>query len=132
MNLSFVKSERFREIERFIIVGGLSFLIDYGLLFALTEFVGINYLYSSGISFVVSVIFNYILCVKYVFKKAGKQSFRQRVLFIGSSIIGLFLNQFCMWIGVEFLKLHYMLTKILATAIVTFWNYVMKRKAVMG
>ncbi len=132
MNVKFVKSERLPEIERFVIVGGLSFLVDYALLFALTEFAGVNYLCSAAVSFTVSVIFNYILCVKFVFKNAGKQSFRQKVLFIGSSVIGLFLNQLCMWIGVEFLNLHYMLTKILATAIVTFWNYVMKRKAVMG
>ena len=51
--------ERFLEIIRFCFVGGVSFLMDYFLLYALTEWAGIYYLYSSAISFSVTVIFNY-------------------------------------------------------------------------
>lgn len=124
--------ERMLEIIRFCFVGGVSFLMDYSILFALTEFAGVYYLYSSAISFSVSVVFNYWLCVVYVFKGAKKQSARQATIFIGSSIVGLGLNQLCMWFFVAVAGLHYMLAKIGATAIVTIWNYVMKRKAVTG
>ena len=124
--------ERFFEIFRFCIVGGLSFLLDYGLLYVLTEYVGVYYLYSSGISFTVSVIFNYWLCVVYVFHAGRHQTARQATLFIGSSIAGLGLNQLCMWILVDCFAMHYMHAKIVATAVVTFWNYVMKRKALQG
>lgn len=122
--------ERFYEIFRFCIVGGLSFLLDFGLLYALTTWGGINYLYSSAISFSVSVIFNYWLCVVFVFTNARKQTPRQATLFLGSSIIGLGINQLCMWIFVEKFMLYYLVAKILATIVVTFWNYVVKRKAV--
>ena len=123
---------RFFEIIRFCIVGGLSFLVDYGLLYACTEGLQIHYLYSSAISFTVSVIFNYWLCIVFVFTGAGKQDRRQAALFIGSSVAGLGINQVCMWFFVEWLGLYYMLAKVLATIIVTFWNYVMKRKAIQG
>jgi len=76
--------------------------------------------------------FTYWLCVVYVFKGAKKQNRKQATLFIGSSIIGLGLNQLCMWLFVELAGMYYMLAKIFATAIVTVWNYVMKRKAVRG
>ena len=79
-----------------------------------------------------SVIVNYWLCVIFVFTGAGKQTGRQAALFIGSSIVGLGINQVCMWLFVEKFGLHYMLAKIGATLIVMFWNYVMKRKAVRG
>ena len=49
-------SQRMSEIGRFILVGGGSFLLDYGLLYVFTEFAGIPYLYSSALSFSVSVI----------------------------------------------------------------------------
>ena len=124
--------ERFLEIIRFCFVGGLSLLVDCAVLFGLTEFFGVHYLYSAGISFTVSVIFNYWLCVVYVFKGAKKQTPKQAAIFIGSSIVGLGLNQVCMWFFVEIVALHYMIAKLGATAIVTLWNYVAKRKAING
>ena len=120
------------EIIRFCFVGGASFLMDYFLLFALTEFAGIYYLYSSAISFTITVIFNYWLCVIYVFKGARHQTPKQAAIFIGSSVVGLGLNQLCMWFFVAVAGWHYMIAKIGATAIVTFWNYVAKRKAIKG
>ncbi len=124
--------ERMLEIIRFCFVGGVSFLMDYGILFALTEFAGVYYLYSSAISFSVTVVFNYWLCVIYVFKDAKKQSTRRAIIFFGTGVVGLLLNQLCMWFFVAIVGLHYMIAKIGATIIVTIWNYITKRKAVSG
>ena len=124
--------ERFLEIVRFCLVGGLSLLVDCAILFALTDFAGVHYLYSAAVSFTASVIFNYWLCVKYVFRNARRQTPRQAAIFIGSSVAGLGLNQLCMWFFVEVAGWHYMLAKLGATVIVTLWNYVMKRKAISG
>ena len=123
---------RFAEILRFCVVGGLSFLVDYGLLYVCTEYAGIRYLYSSAISFSVSVVVNYWLCVQFVFTGAARQTAQQAALFIGSSVAGLALNQLCMWIFVEFFGVFYMFAKLAATVIVMAWNYVMKRKALKG
>ena len=124
--------ERFLEIIRFCFVGGVSFLLDYAILFALTEFAGVYYLYSSAISFSVTVVFNYWLCVIYVFKDARKQSTRRAIIFFGTGVVGLGLNQICMWFFVDVAGVHYMLAKIFATIIVTIWNYLTKRKVVRG
>lgn len=125
-----IGQQRAKEIGRFLLVGGVSFLIDYALLYFFTEFAGIGYLYSSSLSFTVSVLINYWLCVAYVFPSAAKQSQARAFLFFASSIAGLGLNQLCMWFFVEKAALHYMLAKIFATGLVTLWNYVAKRKAV--
>ena len=127
-----MSQERFWELFRFCFVGGISLLIDYAILYILTDFVGIYYLYSSAISFTVTVIINYWLCVKYVFKTAKKQTPRQATIFIGSSIVGLGLNQICMWIFVDIISIHYLIAKLGATVVVTAWNYIMKRKAING
>ena len=124
--------ERFLEFVRFCFVGGLSLLVDYAVLFSLTEWAGMYYLHSSAISFGVSVVFNYWLCVRYVFKGAKKQTPRQAVIFFSTGVVGLGLNQLCMWFFVDGAGLHYLIAKLGATVIVTAWNYVTKRKVVNG
>ena len=99
--------ERFWEFFRFCMVGGVSLALDYAILFALTEWAGLYYLYSSAISFSVTVVFNYWLCVKYVFKGAKKQTTRQAIIFFSTGVVGLGLNQLCMWFFVHVANLHY-------------------------
>ena len=95
------------QVLKFGVVGGTAFLIDYSIMIALTEFFGINYLISSGISFVVSVIYNYILSVHWVFDvdKNGNKK-KEFVVFILLSVIGLGLNQLLMWIFVSAVSLE--------------------------
>lgn len=120
---------KFLELIRFCLVGGISLIVDYAVLYSLVEFLKIHYLYSSAIAFTISVIFNYWLCVKYVFK-VSQQSTKQAILFISSSVVGLVLNQIFMWLFVDLINIHYLIAKLGATVIVTAWNYVMKRKAI--
>ena len=42
-------NERFLEIIRFCFVGGLSLIVDCAVLYGLTEFFGVHYLYSAAI-----------------------------------------------------------------------------------
>lgn len=95
---------------------------------ALTEFCGINYLISSGISFVVSVIYNYILSVHWVFDvdKDGDKK-KEFIVFILLSVIGLGLNQLLMWVFVSRVHVFYMLAKIFVTAIVMIYNFVTRK-----
>ena len=116
------------QVLKFGVVGGTAFLIDYSIMIALTEFFGINYLISSGISFVVSVIYNYILSVHWVFDvdKNGNKK-KEFVVFILLSVIGLGLNQLLMWIFVSKVHVFYMLSKIFVTAIVMIYNFVTRK-----
>lgn len=122
------KKRLFEQIIKFGFVGGSAFLIDYGVLFVLTEFFGIYYLVSSTISFALSVIYNYILSVKWVFDVKGSRSKGQEfIVFLVLSIIGLGINQIVMWITVEKLHIYYMISKIGATAIVMVYNFVTRK-----
>lgn len=56
------------EFIKFCIAGLLTFFVDYGLLYILTEYVGLNYLLSSAFSFTAAVMINYIICQLFVLK----------------------------------------------------------------
>lgn len=113
---------------KFGVVGFIAFFIDYGLLAFLTEVFDVNYLVSATISFTVSVVFNYLASMRYVFTHKEDMSRRREfVIFVTLSVIGLVINNACMWAGVELLGVHYLITKIFATAVVMVWNFVTRK-----
>ena len=116
------------QLFKFGIVGGIAFVIDYGLLYLLTEKIGIYYLVSSLVSFSVSVIFNYIASVLWVFDvDKEKSKVRNFIYFIGLSIVGLGINELIMWGGVDKLHIYYMLVKLFATAVVMVFNFITRK-----
>lgn len=121
------------QILKFGVVGGTAFLIDYGLLFVLTEFAGIHYLISGTISFAASVIYNYILSIVWVFDPVGERSrTKDMAVFLILSVIGLGINQAIMWILVEQAGVYYMLSKIVSTAIVMVYNFITRKLFLEG
>lgn len=117
----------FKQMFRFGVVGATAFIIDYVLLYVLTEFCGINYLISSTISFIISLIYNYILSIKWVFDVGHKQTAKDVILFVFLSVIGLGINELIMYLGVEKLDESYLIVKIFATAIVMIFNFVTRK-----
>lgn len=114
---------------KFGIVGFIAFAIDYGLLAFLTEVLGANYLVSATISFTVSVVFNYFASMRYVFTRRDDLSRRREfIIFVLLSVAGLGINDFCMWMGVEILGVHYLVVKIFATVIVAIWNFATRKR----
>lgn len=116
------------QMIRFGFIGGISFLIDYGVLFVLTSWCGLFYLWSNAISFTVSTAFNYTLSVKWVFDVNEEDSHATNFsVFLVMSVIGLGLNQLLMWLFVSNAGIHYMIAKIIATAIVMVYNFITRK-----
>ena len=114
---------------KFGVVGIIAFVIDYGLMVLLTELAGLNYLVSATISFTVSVIFNYVASMRYVFShKEGMSRKKEFTIFVVLSIAGLIINNALMWVGTSIMGISYLITKIFATACVTIWNFVTRKK----
>lgn len=126
---SFLPGGAFPEVLRFLLAGGSCLLLELGLLYGFTEWAGMHYLYSAALAFSVSVLVNYWICRYWVFRGAGKMSLKSVTVFAGSSVAGLGINQLCMWALVDILGVYYMLAKIVAAAVVTVWNFVLKRFA---
>ena len=118
----------FQQIFKFGIVGGIAFVIDYGIMVIAKELLGLNVLRSAALGFIISVIFNYIASIRWVFdvnkEKDEKKNF---VLFIIFSIIGLILTEIIMYFGTDVIKINYLIVKIVATAIVMVFNFITRK-----
>ena len=117
----------FKQMFRFAVVGATAFVIDYVLLYVFTEFCGINYLISSTLSFIISLIYNYILSVKWVFDVGHKQTAKDIFIFCFLSTLGLGINELIMYIGVEKFDISYLIVKLFATAVVMVFNFITRK-----
>ncbi|MGI6104574.1 MAG: GtrA family protein [Raoultibacter sp.] len=116
------------QFMKFGVVGVIAFIIDYGFLIFFVEVCHIDYLVSATISFTLSVIFNYVASMRYVFShKEGMSKRREFIIFVILSVLGLGLNNVLLWAGVELLAVDYRITKIFATAVVMMWNFITRK-----
>lgn len=129
------------QIMKFGIVGVLSFGIDFGIYTLLVYFTPVPLLVANFFGFTISVVFNYIMSMKYVFeRKDNIDKKAEFVIFVVLSLVGLALNEFLVWMFVEFtyeniaivsqLLTHNMMKligKILATGIVMVYNFISRK-----
>ena len=54
---------------RYLFVGGFAFLVDFSLLYIFSDICGIYYLISAMLSFIISLIVNYLISTYWVFNK---------------------------------------------------------------
>lgn len=118
----------FVQIFKFVIVGGTATIIDWAVYYVLYNFLHIQPLIANILSFSVSVIYNYVASVKWVFdvnqEKSKKRMFIEFMIF---SIIGLLLSELLLWIFIDLISINAMISKIIATAIVMVFNFITRK-----
>lgn len=112
------------QLFRYGFVGGAAFVVDYATLFVLTNNVGVQYLWSAAIAFVLGLVANYLLSISWVFRNRGSLSRWQEFLFFAViGVVGLGFNELIMYACTGLMHIHYMVSKLVSTAIVFFWNF---------
>lgn len=114
-----------KQIIKFCLTGGLCTVIDFGVLFVLTEQIGLSYVISNIISVSLSTIVNYILSKIIVFNFSN--TLRNFVVFIILSIVGLIINEGLIILCVNVFTIDYKLGKIIVTGVVMCFNYLTRK-----
>lgn len=113
---------------KFGLIGVIATLIDYVVIIICKEKIGMTVLWSSFMGFCISLIFNYILNMKYVFKKKeGMKDEHVILVFLITSVIGLGINQLIIYVFSYLKDVHYLISKLIATGVVMIWNFVSKK-----
>lgn len=118
---------------RYIFVGGTAFVVDFFFLYFFSDICGIYYLISAVLSFIISVLVNYLMSTKWVF---NQDNIENRVLefnlFIIISTIGLGFTEVLLYLFTDVLGLYYLVSKIISAIIVLFWNFLARRYLFYG
>lgn len=109
---------------RYFIVGGMAFVVDFAVLYLLTEFASLYYLFSACIAFTAGIAINYALSVTWVFDyRSVDNRVHEFAIFTLIGITGLGLNAALMWLFTELVGLHYLGSKMVAAALIFLFNF---------
>lgn len=117
------------QIFRFAIVGVVATIIDFIFLYIFRDIFNLTLAVSNTLSFTISVIYNYFASLTFVFDvNKEKSKFKNFIIFIVFSVIGLILNDFIVVIVTNKLKVYYLISKIVATIFVMVFNFITRKK----
>ncbi len=122
------KEKLFVQIFKFVIVGGIATIIDWFVYYILYNMFNLNPLIANIFSFIVSVIYNYIASVKWVFDvNTNKTKKRMFIEFMIFAVLGLILTEILLWLFISVFNIDKMISKIIATAIVMVFNFITRK-----
>lgn len=123
----------FLQFFRYIFVGGTAFIVDFFFLYFFSDICGIYYLISAVLSFIISVLVNYVMSTRWVF---NQDKIDNKViefnLFILISTVGLVFTEILLYFFTDIVGLYYLISKIIAAIIVLFWNFLARRVMFYG
>lgn len=115
------------ELWNYLIIGALTTLVSIGSYSIFSKLLKINYLISNVLSWIVSVIFAYFTNRWFVFHSKEKKKFKEFMAFISSRLLTLLLDSGLMIVGVDYLKIDDLVTKILVQIVIVIANYVLSK-----
>lgn len=115
-----------RQFSRFTGVGFVSAIGHYGLLITLVQGFGVAPVPASAAGALLGAVINYALNYRFTFRSSKRH--RDAILkFAVVASVGLLLNTFFMWVGVELIGMHYLLSQIITTGLVLIWSFIGNR-----
>ena len=119
----------FIQFFRYLFVGGFASVVDWGALWLFYDILGIWEYIAIALAFLSGLFVNYILSNHFVFTgiaKDKKHTSKFPVYFV-TGVIGLVFTELFMLLFDGVFGMHYMLAKIITTAVVFIWNFGSKK-----
>ena len=119
---------------KYYLVGASGILVNLGILFVLTEFVGLWYLLSSTVAIYASITSNFLLNKAWTFRDTviKQWSFLMYGKFIGVSLVGMGIQLGFNYMFVEKLSVYYLLAALMSIMIASSVNFVLNRRLTFG
>jgi len=117
-----------RKVFSYLLVGGVATIVEWVFFWLFNSVAGIQYLISTIFAMVISTFSNWYFGRLWTFKDSEKKGVLSEIAQVYlAGIVGVLLNMLIMYILVEKFAVGNMLSKMLATAIVFAYNYLIRR-----
>lgn len=116
-----------RRFSLFVAVGAVCTALQYFLLWLLVRDLHWHVIIASSLGFAASAVTNYLLNYNLTFAST-RHHVESAPRFAVVALAGLFLNGAVMLVGISVLEWHYMVSQVLATTVVLFWNFIVNLK----
>ena len=113
-----------KQFASFAIVGGVGTAVHFALLAASVQLLNAPPILGSMAGFIAGGVSNYLLNYHLTFRSDG-QHLGTSLKFLVIALAGLGLNTLIMYFAIQWL--HYLLSQVIATTIVLFWNFLCNR-----
>ncbi len=112
------------KILRYLFSGSIAFGVNFFFLYALTEWVGLYYLVSAVMAFLVAVVVSFILQKFWTFQNNSKANLhRQATVYITIAIVNTSFNTLLVYTLVEYVGLHYLLGQFFSSGLIAFESF---------
>ena len=120
---------------KFCVVGTTGMLVNMGLLWLLTDGIGLFYLYSAIVSIEASIVSNFILNDTWTFKYRrikNSDKFIRLIKYNINCLIGFGINLTVLLALTEYVGMHYFISNFFGIALAVIWNYSSSVKWIWG
>ena len=123
-----------KQAAKYYAVGASGVIVNLGLLFYLTEYVGLWYFLSYTLAISASITSNFILNKFWTFRDSinSQRTIVMYVKFVSVSIVGMAIQLGTVYLLVESLAVYYMLAALVSISIAGVINFMIHRRWTFG
>ena len=121
------------KMVRYFFVAVAATLTDIAILWAMTDFMAVNYLVAATVGYLVGTYVNYLLGVMFVFESESKHSKRMEIIFVYAvTLTSAGINVLILWYLCDKHEMHLAIAKFVSLGICFFYNFSMRHMFIFG
>lgn len=118
-----------QQVSKFLLLGVLSTIIDYGV-YSFLIILGLDYVLAIFIGYGLGLLANYYIGRRYIFTSGTKMTstHKEFMAVVGIAIIGMLLNVVIVkLLSFTLMQMDPLYSRIIAIVLVFFWNYFLRK-----
>lgn len=124
--LNSTMKENIRQFAIYLFVGACATAVEWVAFYLLRHSIYMHYMLATTIAFIISTFANWIIG-KWLLFHEKQNIIKELAKIYITSVVGLLMNLLIMWVAIDLIGIQDMLAKIIATGVVFFWNFLVRK-----